>query len=125
WTQIIAKLKLAALARQLADNSAFLKSENQQVTLSLAPGLAHLATPKAQERLESALSKQLGYELSLIFEQGAGNVDNHQTLASERAEEASIKQQQATESIHNDPAVDAMKKAFDARVIESSIKSID
>jgi len=125
WTQNIATLKLAALARQLADNSAFIKSEDHKVYLSLAPELAHLATPKAQERLESTLSKQLGYELSLIFEQNTTNNDSRQTLASERAEEASIKQQQATASIHNDPAVDAMKKTFGARVIESSIKSID
>jgi DNA polymerase-3 subunit gamma/tau len=46
-------------------------------------------------------------------------------LATERAEAQSIKQQQAVDSIHNDPTVEAIKKTFDAQVIESTIKPIN
>lgn len=123
WLSLINSLKLTALARQLADNSAFVSSDQNNVTLSIAPELAHLASKKPQERLEASLTKSLGQTIKITFVQG----EEHQaspTLAAERAEQAEAEQARATQSIHNDPAVDAIKSAFDARVIESTIKPI-
>jgi len=123
WLTIINGLKLTALARQLADNSAFIGFENGKVTLTIATELAHLAGKKPQERLEAALSQHLGQEVKLVFQDGVKS-SSSSTLATERAEQASADQAQAKASIHNDPAVDAMKEAFGARVIESTIKPI-
>jgi len=124
WTQTIASFKLSALARQLADNCAFIKLANNKIFLSLTEELGHLATPKAQERLELALQQHLNLDISIVLTQGDHHQNNSPTLAIERAEQASIKQQSAAESIHNDPAVNAIKQAFGARIIESSIKPI-
>lgn len=125
WTATIAKIKLSALTRQLADNCAFIKFENQKIHLSLASELAHLATAKTQERLESALHKHLNFSGSLVFEYNNDTNNAGQTLATERAEQQSIKQKQAADAIHNDPAIAAIKQVFGARVIESTIKPIE
>jgi len=125
WASTIAQLKLAALSRQLADNSAFIKFENSKISLSLAPELAHLATDKAKERLETALQQHLDAKISIVIEQDDIQHQASQTLATQQAEHRTNKQQQAVESIHNDPAVDAIKQAFNGQVIESTIKPIN
>lgn len=125
WTSTIASLKLAALSRQLADNSAFIKFENTTIYLSIAPELAHLATDKAKERLETALQQHLNITLSVVLEHDDVQHQSSQTLATQQANDRSNKQQQAAESIHNDPAVDAIKQAFNGQIIESTIKPID
>ncbi|MBE9532568.1 MAG: DNA polymerase III subunit gamma/tau [Proteobacteria bacterium] len=123
WTSIIAQLKLTAFARQLADNSAFITFENKQITLAIADGLAHLANDKAQERLASELSRYLSQDISLTIQQESQV--STATLANERAEQKQSSQQQAVDSIHNDPVVDAIKQTFDARIIESTIKPLN
>jgi DNA polymerase III subunit gamma/tau len=123
WLEIIGTLKLTAFARQLADNSSFIKFEADKISLFIAPELAHLASEKAQDRLESALGKHLALTVKLVFEQDTLH-NSSPTFAGEQAEQAKISQQQAADSIHNDPAVDAIKHAFDARIIESTIKPI-
>mgnify|MGYP000524088196 CR=1 FL=1 len=126
WTQTIGTLKLAALSRQLANNSAFIKFEDSKLHLSLAPELAHLATEKAKERLETALQSQLNITIIVIIQES--NSSQHQaseTLATQQAEQRTNRQEKAVESIHNDPSVSALKEAFDGQVIESTIKPLD
>ena len=125
WTQIIAELKLSALAHQLAENSALVKCEQQSVYLSLSPELGHLATDNSKQKLQKALSKKLGQDLKLVFADADTTVETGPTLAVERAEQQAVKQQQAIESIHNDPTVEIIKNTFNARIIEHSIKPID
>lgn len=125
WTRIIAELKLSALTRQLAENSAFIRAEDQAVYLSLSPELAHLATGKSKKRLRDALSNKLDQDLKLIFAEPDDAADAGPTLAVQRAEQAAERQQQAVDAIHNDPAVEIIKNTFNARIIETSIKPID
>lgn len=125
WTQIIAELKLSALAHQLAENSALVKCEQQSIYLSLSPELGHLATDNSKQKLQKALSKKLGQDLKLVFADADTTVETGPTLAVERAEQQAVKQQQAFESIHNDPTVEIIKNTFNARIIEHSIKPID
>jgi len=125
WTSTIASLKLTALSRQLANNSAFIKFDNSKVYLSIAQGVAHLATDKAKERLEAALQQYLNSMVSIVIEQNDEQHQSSQTLATQQAEHKTNRQQQATESIHNDSTVNAIKQTFDGQVIESTIKPID
>ena len=120
WIDIVSKLDLnTTLSRQLADNSIIINSIDDKIYISLAPEFIHLATFQAKQCLNAALSKQLGCELSLIFEQ---NTDNPQNSSSKKS---LTKRQLAIESIYNDPDIDAIKETFNARIIESSIRSID
>ncbi|NQY26920.1 MAG: DNA polymerase III subunit gamma/tau [Piscirickettsiaceae bacterium] len=123
WLNIIGQLKLTAFTRQLGDNSAFIKFENNQITLAIADGLAHLASDKAQERLTSELSRYLAQDIKLTIQQESQA--STATLANERAEQKRSSQQQAVDSIHNDPIVAAIKQTFDARIIESTIKPLN
>lgn len=125
WTQIIAELKLSALARQLAENCAFLRMEAHKVYLALSPELGHLATDKSKQRLHAALSQKLGRDLKLIFAEPEAHTGASPTLAVERAEQAAEKQQRAIDAIHNDPTVEIIKNTFNARIIEQSIKPVD
>jgi DNA polymerase-3 subunit gamma/tau len=125
WTQIIAELKLSALTRQLAENSALIRTEEHAVHLSLSSELGHLATDKSKQRLQAALSKKVGQELKLVFADPTDNVEAGPTLAVERAEQAAERQQRAIDAIHNDPAVEIIKNTFNARIIEQSIKPVD
>tara|TARA_R110002050_G_scaffold9504_1_gene33053 strand:+ start:198149 stop:199882 length:1734 start_codon:yes stop_codon:yes gene_type:complete len=127
WLSVIGSLKLAAFARQLADNSAFITFDDNKVTLAIAPELAHLSSDKTQDRLAAALSKYLGQSIKLVFQQEAQRDSEMATptLAAERAHQTQLSQQNAVDSIHNDPAVDQLKQAFNGRVIESTIKPLD
>lgn len=125
WTQVIAELRLSALAHQLAENSALVKYEQDTVHLSLSPELGHLATGNSKQKLQKALSKKLGQELKLVFADADAQVEAGPTLAVERAEQQAVKQQQAVESIHSDPTVEIIKNTFNARIIENSITPID
>jgi DNA polymerase-3 subunit gamma/tau len=123
WLTVIDSLKLTALARQLADNCAFIDFDQDKITLSIAAELSHLTGRKPQERLEAVISKHLKQTIRLVFQE---NVDTlvSDTVATEKAQQANDDQERANASIHNDPAITAMKDAFGARVIESTIKPI-
>jgi DNA polymerase-3 subunit gamma/tau len=127
WLTVIGSLKLAAFSRQLADNSAFIKFEDNKVTLAIAPELAHLSSDKTQDRLAAALGKYLGQAIKLVFQQEAQQdaITATPTLAAERAHQTQLSYQHAVDSIHNDPAVDELKQAFNGRVIETTIKPLD
>ena len=85
--------------------------------------MAHLTGKKPQERLEAVISKHLKQTISLVFQE---NIDTlvSATVATEKAQQANDEQDRANASIHNDPAINAMKDAFGAKVIESTIKPI-
>ncbi len=125
WTSLVGQLKLSAISRQLADNCALLSFDGQRIELSLAAELAHLATDKARQRLQLAVSKQLNQAVEIVFAEPANAPQTSTTLAIERAEHDSSRQQQAQDAIHNDPVVGMVKKVFNARIIDSTIKPLN
>ncbi len=126
WTQLVAKLKLSAITRQLADHCAFVEAHDERITLLLAKDLSHLATENAKSRLQAAVSKNLGHDVQLLFETtDKGNDKAPATLAGERAQQQAEHQQQAEAAIHNDPVVEVIKNTFNARIIDSTIKPLN
>lgn len=125
WTQLVAKLKLSAITRQLADHCAFVAATEDRITLLLARELEHLATENAKARLQAAVSKSLGYEVKLLFETTDQQQDSAPTLAGERAQQQAEQQQRAEAAIHNDPVVEMIKNTFNARIIDSTIKPLN
>mgnify|MGYP003641867430 CR=1 FL=1 len=123
WTALIAKLKLSAFARQLADHCAYLRSDKNKIYLSVASELQHLANDKSVAKLQAAVSKQLQFEVSLVFTETT-DTENVPTLAAERAQQAAELQQNAVDAIHNDPVVEQIKNAFNARIIDTTIKPL-
>lgn len=125
WPDLIARLKLSALTRQLAENSAFVAAENQQITLALQDAHRHLATEKTIERLQAALGKVLNTPVRLQFTDSQTDSETAPTLASQRADADADRLTKARESIANDPTLAMIKKTFNARIIESTIKPLD
>jgi DNA polymerase-3 subunit gamma/tau len=125
WTQCISTLKLSALTRQLAENCACVNVADNKIVLSLAPELGHLATSKAKQRLQEALEQKFASEITLLIQDNGDDHDAAQTLATERAEMHTQRQIKAVAAIKNDPAVEELKKTFNARIIESSIKPLN
>lgn len=126
WTQLVAKLKLSAITRQLADHCAFVEAHEERITLLLAKDLSHLATENAKSRLQAAVSKNLGHDVKLQFETTDKSHDTApSTLAGERAQQHAEHQQQAEAAIHNDPVVEVIKNTFNARIIDSTIKPLN
>jgi DNA polymerase-3 subunit gamma/tau len=123
WTALIAQLKLSAFARQLADHCAFIRTDNQKIYLSVAPELQHLTNEKSVAKLQAAVSKQLDVEVILVFTE-ATDTENVPTLAAERAQQAAELHQNAVDAIHNDPVVEQIKNAFNARIIDTTIKPL-
>lgn len=123
WTALIAQLKLSAFARQLADHCAFVRADNHKIYLSVAPELQHLTNEKSVAKLQAAVSKQLDIEVILVFTE-ATDIENVPTLAAERAQQAAELQQSAVDAIHNDPVVEQIKNAFNARIIDTTIKPL-
>jgi DNA polymerase-3 subunit gamma/tau len=52
------------------------------------------------------------------------DTENVPTLAAERAQQAAELQQNAVDAIHNDPVVEQIKNAFNARIIDTTIKPL-
>ncbi|PHS24986.1 MAG: DNA polymerase III subunit gamma/tau [Methylophaga sp.] len=123
WLAITERLKLTAFSRQLADNASFTALEDKTISLAISPEFAHLANDKAISRLQSALSTALQYDVKLRVQQDE-TPQSSPTLATERAEQSKVSQQNAKDAIYNDPAVAALKNAFNGEVIESTIKPI-
>ena len=74
-------------------------------------------------RLQSAVSKHLQTEVTLVFTDAA-DMENVPTLAAERAQQAAERQQNAVAAIHNDPVVELIKSTFNARIIDNTIKPL-
>lgn len=126
WTQLVAKLKLSAITRQLADHCAFVEANEERITLLLAKDLSHLATENAKSRLQVAVSKNLGHDVKLQFETtDKSHNTGPSTLAGERAQQHAEHQNQAEAAIHNDPVVEVIKNTFNARIIDSTIKPLN
>lgn len=123
WTTLIAQLKLSAFARQLAEHCAFIRTEKNKIYLSVAPEIQHLTNDKSVAKLTAAVSKQLQFEVTLMFTE-ATDSENVSTLAAQRSQQATELQQQAVDAIQNDPVVEQIKNAFNARIIDASIKPL-
>lgn len=123
WLDVTARLKLTGLSRQLADNTSFAALDDKTISLAISPEFTHLASDKAISRLQSALSTELQYDVKLRIKHSEAQ-QSSPTITTKRVQQSSLSQQNAKDSIHNDPAVTALKNAFNGEVIESTIKPI-
>ncbi len=122
WDAVVESLGLRGVARELAVNCAFVGNDAKRVTLALDPGIEHLASPNARERLEKALQKQFGasVKLDLRLEKPAA-----ETPAMRRARLRDERHQQAVEAIEQDAVVRNIRDVFDAEIRPDLIEPAD
>lgn len=124
WPKLAIRLKLTAVARQLAENCTLDRCENDTLYLQLAPNMANLHNKRAEDRLQQALSEHYGRSMRLVIQiaESATTVD---TAAIRRNKEHTAQQQAAAESIQNDTNVKALCETLNARLLPNSIRPLE
>ncbi len=119
WGQVIAKMSINGMTRELGMNIAHEKTIDYVLQFTLNPKLEHLLTPEREQALALATQSVLGEEYTIKIELGE---TNKESLAEENARIKLERQQQAEQSIRGDPNVQKLIEKFDATLIDGSIK---
>ncbi len=119
WASLVAKLPLTGMTRQLAEHAALVRHEGNELELALAPGFDNLLNPKWEQGLQQALDMYFGKPVKLSIKSEAVPTATPQQL---REEQQSARQQEAEQSISNDPALQSLLDHFDAEVERGSVR---
>jgi DNA polymerase-3 subunit gamma/tau len=122
WAEVVAALPLNGMARQVAANSVVSKREGKNIYLSINASHARMASGAILQRLEEALSEF--YQRPLKVHMEAGELDQ-ETPAQQQERETQERVDDAVKRFSQDPAVQVMKKTFDAELDPASVKLID
>ena len=121
WPQFIERMGLTAMTRELANNCILVSFLDGVCVLNLSARLGHLRTPRVESALKRALDDALGQEIRLTIHltdgEGEGETPAHQKIKRDEN-----RQQQAEDSIRNDPNVQTLIELFDAQVLPGTIK---
>jgi DNA polymerase-3 subunit gamma/tau len=119
WSEIIEKLGLVAMARQLAQHCELVSMNERRIELRLPRAHEKFLEKSYQERLKVALRKHFGAELQVSITLGDGSGASPIEIA---ARERQRQQAKAVEEIGQDPFVQELVNDFGGRV--SAIKPI-
>jgi len=122
WHEIVARLQLNGLARELAQHCELRALGETKCVLRLAPAHAHLQMKPAPEKLQQALAVHFGRPMALRFELAQTGTD---TPAATVGRERQERREKAIASIEQDAFVRDVIEGFDASLIESTIKPIE
>ncbi len=121
WSELILRLKLTGMAKMLAQHSEAKFISEQEIELFVPVEHKHLLEKKYQERIQQALDTYWKKSIKLVF--SIGNLTGMTPVAIQQQAEYS-KQIQAIAAMEQDPVVQDVIENFDAKLITSSIKSI-
>lgn len=121
WHKIIDTLGLKGLSQQLAINCTMEKFEDKEFHLSLPPG--SMRTSRMQDQLEKALQQKFDQNLRLVITEQ--ELDGKETPRAKKVREDGQKLDEAKQVIKSDPDVQALCDAFDATIIEDSIRPVE
>jgi DNA polymerase-3 subunit gamma/tau len=119
WADLVGRLKLVGMAKQLAHHCELVREAEDMIELRLAPAHKHLADKGPQERLRTAVEEHLGRSVRL-------KIDVAEPLGQTPAQRSEIDRQnrlaEAAQSIDADPFVRELVDDLGARVVPDSIK---
>lgn len=121
WPTILAAITISGMARELAQHCELRSIDATQVALRLSPTHRHLQMKPAQDKLQQALSEHFGRNLQVRIELATIEGDTP-AAAQQRGKQA--RQESAIAAIEQDSFVRGIIEAFDASLIESSIKPV-
>ncbi len=122
WASLVAKLPLTAMTRQLAEHSALVSHDSNGLELALAPGFDNLLNPKWQQGLQQALDMHFGKSVKLTIKSTETAAATPQQL---REEKQSARQQEAEQSIHNDPELQSLLDHFGGEIEKGSVRPLE
>jgi DNA polymerase-3 subunit gamma/tau len=122
WSEIVGRLDLKGIARQLALNCVLQERSANTLRLLLDSAHAHTRTANGEERLRMALEQFFGEPVRLNITLGQSS---EATPARQQSQQQQAHQQAAEETIDRDANVRALREAFGARVKPGSVLPTD
>ncbi|MFP6682812.1 MAG: DNA polymerase III subunit gamma/tau C-terminal domain-containing protein, partial [Gammaproteobacteria bacterium] len=114
WNEMVSKLELHGLVRELARNAALKAYSGNLVELLLAPEHENLSGDRLVQSLENALKEQFNSEVKVrLFVEGQRELDTPSKRMS-KAEEA--RQFKAEQNIEADPTIQSLQNQFGATI---------
>src|SRR5699024_10103985 len=115
WHELVQRMNLSGLTRQLVDNSVCRDLNAQAIQLELARAHEHLATESARGKLQQALAAQWRDQTAPHLR--IRIVDQVADTPAHRAQQAAeARQQEAIRSIENDPTVQELQDRLGAEL---------
>ncbi len=121
WSTLVARLKLAPMTRELANNCTLLSRDERRVVLGLDPARAGSLTDNTRERLRQALVDHFGAPLELEIRRAEAD-PAAPTPARRRELDEEARQRNAEQAIMNDPLVREVRQAFDAQPVPGTLR---
>jgi len=119
WGRLVEGLGLKAVAKELATHSVLESREDNVFRLILDPAFEQLCTAGARQRLEQALSAEVGSAVSVDIKIAKSDVE---TPAEHTQRAIQERQDQAVDSIKQDPFVQELQDVFNADVNSAVIE---
>ncbi|CAB1368493.1 DNA polymerase III subunit gamma/tau [Denitratisoma oestradiolicum] len=121
WHQLVARLPLSGMARQLAQHCELVAMNEALVTLRLSPVHKHLMGRMQEDKLQTELQNHFGRPLKLALDLA----DTESETPAEKARNVQReRQERAIAAIEGDNFVREVVDMFDATIDESTIKPI-
>ncbi|HEC28811.1 MAG TPA: DNA polymerase III subunit gamma/tau [Gammaproteobacteria bacterium] len=122
WTNIVESLGLKAMAKELATHCIMEGREAGQIRLRLDPVYEQTCTKSASQRLEQALSSFFGETVRVDIKTGKSR---QETPAAQHQRVKNEKQEEAVDSIKNDPFIQELQEVFNADLDSAVIRPSD
>ncbi len=121
WAEVVSRLPLSGLAKELALNCEFRNFDSERCLLRLSPAHVHLQMKPSPERLQKALSDHFGIPVRVQIEVAKNQVSTPAESAGRLRKEL---QQKAADVISQDDFVRDVIDLCQASVVEGSIRPI-
>ena len=122
WLQFAASSGMKGVARQLAENAAFVAYGNGVLQLSLDGGFDYLRSERSLGELCSVLAAKYGVAPKIVFENAAAASE---TLQQRTHRQRDARQSAAEENFMNNPDVQRLIQQHGAKVVPDSIRPLD
>jgi DNA polymerase-3 subunit gamma/tau len=122
WYEVVNRLKLGGIARQLAENCQYRAIDGSTITLTLDPAHEHMLVDSSEKNLHRALEEFLSKQVKLAIKV---EQPESETPAQKQARSNAERQREAEQAMSEDPVVKAAEEQFGARLIKESVRPID
>jgi len=122
WAAWVTDVGLSGLVGELLAHTALISSEADTLKLRLAPEQAPLANARLRAELATELTQRLAKSVRVEVQVAAVDAE---TAAQRRARLLAERQAEAVAAISEDPGVQAICEAFDARVDPALVEPLD
>jgi len=121
WSELMPRLDLTAVSRQLASNCAYLRREGDTVYLSLDSRSESYLTREREQKLAAALSRYFGETIKVDI--AVGEVEKETPVQTEKRMEVE-EIDAARAGLEADPNVRALKDMFGAELVADSVEPL-